>query len=160
MRRWGAAVALTLLAATPAGVARAEPVAPQPGSPCAAEQTGALTWVPDDRVPLECNGVWQESTAAYPVSDRWLSYGPALKLYGEGRRVASVASGSWTGTPTNPASRCRAEQYAVVYGTPTVGPPLVSEGAVGQPLAVTIVPLLFTVSFSGECLWVKDAGNR
>ena len=82
-----------------------------------------MTWPPDAKMQLVCvNGQWQTVTSPPPPNDRWLSFGPAMTLHGEGLRNPTVASGKWTATPQDPGSKCRAEQETVV-----------SPGVVSQP---------------------------
>jgi hypothetical protein len=150
-----AAVALAL--ALPA-VAVADPVAPQPGTPCGPNLGDAMTW-PDGTAPLVCAGgpagyQWTTVDSPYPVSDRWVSFGPAMKLHGEGLRNASIQSGDWTATPLDPDARCGAEQIAVIPGV-GAGPPHDSEGEPGQPLSLQVVPKLFSIEMTGDCLWQR-----
>jgi hypothetical protein len=77
-----------------------------------------------------------------------------MKLYGEGRRNASIASGDWIASPQEPDSSCRAEQVAVIDAG-VVGPPRIDEGAAGQPLSFRVLPNLFSITMSGYCLWAK-----
>ena len=91
-----AALALCFLSAV-----AADPVAPQPDTPCPSDYAGAMTWPADAKMPLVCasGGLWQTVTTPAPPSDRWLSVGPAMTLHGEGRRNPDVRSGDWTATP-------------------------------------------------------------
>jgi hypothetical protein len=150
-----AAVALAL--ALPA-VAVADPVAPQPGTPCGPNLGDAMTW-PYGTAPLVCAGgpagyQWTTVDSPYPVSDRWVSFGPPMKLHGEGLRNASIQSGDWTATPLDPHARCGAEQIAVIPGV-GAGPPHDSEGEPGQPLSLQVVPKLFSIEMTGDCLWQR-----
>ncbi|HEY7054090.1 MAG TPA: hypothetical protein VH496_18450 [Mycobacterium sp.] len=77
-----------------------------------------------------------------------------MKLHGQGLRNPNIMSGDWTATPQRTDSRCRAEQLAVVRAG-EVGPPMVREGATGQPLSLQVVPNLFSITMSGYCLWTK-----
>jgi hypothetical protein len=148
---------LALLFSAPA-VAFADPEVPQPGTPCASELTGAMTWRPDDRSPLEClNNQWQAVVTPQPPNDRWLSFGPRMTLHGQGLRNPDVASGAWTATPLDSNSRCRAEQRAVVEAG-VVGAPQVAEGPEGQSLSFQVVPKLFSIALSGYCLWTRAGG--
>jgi hypothetical protein len=136
-------------------VAAADPVVPQPGTPCVTNLSDAMTWPPDDQAPLVCAGDrWQPVATPYPVSDRWFSYGPPMKLHGEGLRNSSIRSGNWTATPLTPESRCGAVQVAVIPGV-GAGPPQSYDGVAGQPLSLEVLPKLFSIEMSGECLWQK-----
>jgi hypothetical protein len=149
-----AAAALALLFTAP-GVASADPVAPQPNTPCPSGFSDVMTWLPGAKMPLACqDGRWQAVTSPQPPSDRWLSYGPEMTLHGEGRRNPSVRSGEWTATPQDSNSRCRAEQSAVV-SPGVVGPPQTAEGQPGQQLDFQMVPRLFDLQLSGYCLWER-----
>lgn len=152
-----AATTLALLLSVPA-VASADPVLPQPGTPCSTELSDVMTWLPDDSSALEClSNQWQVVTSPQPPNDRWLSFGPPMTLHGDGLRNPNVASGSWTAVPQDSSSNCRAEQRAVV-GPGVVGAPQVAEGAKGQPLSFQVVPQLFSIAMSGYCLWTRSAG--
>lgn len=147
-----AAAGLAALAFPP--VATAEPTAPQPGTPCPSEADGALTKVSGSSV-LECSaGTWQAFTGPYPSSDRWLSYGPDVSLHGQGMRNPEILSGAWTAYPLSADATCRAEQAAVVSAG-EVGPPQVSTGEPGVPLKFEVLPVVFSIELSGDCLWKK-----
>jgi hypothetical protein len=140
--------------------ATADPVAPQPDTPCSSNLSDVMTWLPDATMPLVCvnqaNGYqWQTVTVPQPPNDRWLSLGPPMTLHGDGLRNPSVKSGDWTATPQDATSRCRAEQQVVV-SPGVVGPPQASEGKAGQPLSLQVVPRLFSIQMSGYCLWVRN----
>jgi hypothetical protein len=153
-----AVTALALLLWTPT-VAWADPVLPQPGTPCSSDLSDAMTWLPDDTSPLEClNNQWQAVTSPQPPNDRWLTLGPPITLHGEGLRNPNVASGAWTATPQDAASQCRAEQQAVVSAG-EVGPPQVAESPKGQPLSFQVVPQLFSIELSGHCLWTRSGDH-
>ena len=124
-----------------------------------------MTWLPDAETPLLCtDGAerWEAVAQPYPVSDRWVSYGPAVQLHGQGRRNPSMLSGTWIATPSSPESRCHAEQVAVIAGTPTIGPPRIDESEPGRPLSLEVVPTMTTIEISGDCLWqrVVPEGSR
>jgi len=145
---------LALSLSTPA-VASADPEVPQPGTACSPDLSDAMTWPPGDKAPLVCLGnQWQAVAAPQPPNDRWLSYGPTITLHGEGLRNPNVASGDWTATPRDANSSCRAEQRAVV-GPGVVGAPQVTESPQGQPLSFQVVPQLFSIEMSGNCLWTR-----
>ncbi|WP_036435784.1 hypothetical protein [Mycobacterium sp. URHB0044] len=154
------AVAATLLSSP--GPASAEPAVPQPGTACAASLVGALTWPADTKTPLQCAqpGRWEPVDNPYPISDRWVSYGPVMTLHGQGRANPTLLSGAWTATPLDGESRCAATQTAVVRGAPIVAPAGTAEGEPGQPLSLEVVPTLVTIEMSGNCLWQKvDQGD-
>ena len=101
MRRVTAIAVVSLTAAlwSPT-VATADPVAPQPDMPCASNLSDVMTWAPGAKMPLVCRAQqWQLVATPQPPNDRWLSYGPAMTLHGEGLRNPNVASGDWTATP-------------------------------------------------------------
>lgn len=147
-----AALAAGAAFAAPAA-AQVEPVAPQPGSACGSELADALTRTADRLTVLRCSGgSWQPLDDPYPHSDRWVSYGDGLTLHGEAQRNRELDSGDWLATPLEPGTRCAAAQTAIA-DTGSLGPPKVSTGEPGSPLAVEIAPLLFTVDLSGYCRW-------
>lgn len=158
MLRWsliGVAVAAVLV--SPTVVALADPVAPQPTTACAPELDGAMTWPADAKAPLVCAGAtWQPVADPYPISDEWVSYGPAMTLHGQGRPNPNLLSGDWTATPIDAQTRCSARQLAVIPGSPTVGAPRVDQAAIGQPLSLQVVPVLFSIEMTGDCLWQRS----
>jgi hypothetical protein len=157
MLRWSVIgiVAAAALLSRPA-VATADPAAPESGTPCDSSLDGAMTMPPDHGTPLLCVDTrWSPVTTPYPVSDRWLSYGPAIQLRGQGRPNPTMLSGDWIATPLAPESRCHAEQVAVTPGSPTFGPPRMDDGEPGRPLTVEVVPTMSTIQISGDCLWQK-----
>lgn len=161
-----AATAMVVAASGPlsaAACAHAEPpagpVVPQADAPCAESLADALTRLPDGQTLLECRSEpggyrWKPFAGPYPASDRWLSYGPALELHGQGRRNPEIMSGPWVGYPQDTVSRCSAEQAAVVSAG-VVGPPQMSTGEPGQPLQFEVLPVVFTIKLTGYCLWQK-----
>jgi hypothetical protein len=140
-----------------APVAQAQPAPPTVGAACTENLAGALTRLPD-RTPLQCapdpgfGYHWRNDVDAYPSSDRWLSYGPPLIVHGEGTRNREVSSGQWTGYPQDADTVCAASQQSVL-GPGDLTQPQVATGEPGQPLSVPLLPQLFTVEFSGNCLW-------
>ena len=141
------------------GIASASPIVPGPDTPCSSNFVGAMTWLPNDKMPMECvqgnsGPRWQPVTSPYPVSDRWVTYGLAMKLHGEGLRNASIKSGDWTATPQDSDTTCRAEQLTVVTAG-VVSAPQVDEGGAGKQLSFRVLPQLFSITMSGYCLWVK-----
>jgi hypothetical protein len=147
---------------SPQFCAWAEPAMPQEDTPCPSTFADVMTSLPDAKMPLVCaaqpNGTfaWKTVTTPYPVSDRWLSYGPELKLHGEGLRDGRIKSGDWVATPQDADTACRAEQIAVVNAG-VVGAPQIDAGAKGKPLAFRVVPQLFSIQMTGYCLWTKVA---
>jgi hypothetical protein len=108
---------------------------------------------------LACTGQadgfrWTVSTSPYPLSDRWLTYGPELQLHGQGMRNPEIMSGLWTGYPQVSDGVCRAEQVAVV-GAGKVSLPESVTGEPGKQLEFSVSPTLFTIKLSGNCLWQK-----
>ena len=141
-------------------VVTAEPAAPQPGSPCSESIAGALTQLPDFMTVLQC-GIqrggeyrWQTFDSPYPNSKRWLTYGPQLTLHGEGQPNREIDSGDWIAYPQTSDGQCRAAQLDL-RGEGERSPPQVSTGEPGQPLKLRVLPLLFTVELTGDCLWQK-----
>lgn len=138
----------------------ADPVVPQAGTPCTMNMVDALTRLPDETITLMCvdesagSYQWELYESPYPLSERWFSYGPELRLRGQGLRNPEIMSGNWTGFPQDTDGQCGAEQTAVVAAG-EVGPPQVVEGEPGQPLDIRVVPSLFNIEFSGHCLWQK-----
>jgi hypothetical protein len=149
------AVAALAFSLPVAPVSSADPVAPQPNTPCMSSLSDVMTWPAGATMPLVCqDGQWQNVTTPQPPSDRWLSYGPEMTLHGEGRRNPSVRSGEWTATPQDSTSQCRAKQTAVVSAG-VVGPPQLAEGQPGRPLEFQVVPRMFDLQLSGYCLWER-----
>jgi hypothetical protein len=137
----------------------AEPVVPQTDAPCSDGLADALTKLPDGKTVLECQGVpgnhrWTQLAGPYPNSDKWLTYGPSLWLHGQGKRNPEIMSGRWIGTSLDSYSQCSAEQTAVVSAG-EVGPPQLSKGNPGQPLELEVLPLVFDITLTGNCLWQK-----
>ena len=157
MMRWRLIAAAAAVLVLPPPVAWADPVVPQPDTPCTTALDGALSWPADAKVPFACaQAGWQPVTDPYPISARWVSTGPAMTLHGQGRPNPNLLSGAWVATPLSPESSCSATQLAVIPGSPTVGVPHVDEGATGQPLSFQVVPILFTIEMRGDCLWQKS----
>lgn len=145
------------------GCVRPDPVvelpAPSAGGPCAESVAAALTRLADGQT-LQCRNDsgeyrWESFTDPYPNSDRWVSAGYGLTLSGQGRRNPEMLSGKWIGYPLDPAARCRAEQ-AVVVRAGEVGEPRATVGELGEPLEFEVLPLMFTITLGGDCLWQKS----
>lgn len=143
-------------ASSPLAVASADPVSPQTNASCTAELKDALTLPAGATAPMVCDGAnWQPVADPYPMSDEWLSTGPVMTLHGQGRRNPMLESGRWTATPLTSESACGATQFAVVSGTPTLTPPQSDRGEPGRPLTLELVPRLFTIELTGDCLWQR-----
>jgi hypothetical protein len=138
--------ALAALALAP--VASAQPRA---GGPC---PTGALTKLPDGGVLTCSGGTWTPYDGPYPSSDIWVSDAAGISLHGQGLRNPEIVSGQWTATPLDPAAACAATQSAVVAAG-EVGPEQTTAGLPGQPLEVTVLPVVFRITLSGDCVWQK-----
>ncbi|OBK71976.1 hypothetical protein [Mycobacterium sp. 1274761.0] len=154
-------VAVIASPAMAAPVAAADPAVPQVDAPCPQAVAGALAQLPDLKTVVGCQDPgdgqlrWRTYDSPYPKSDRWFSYGPALTLHGEGQRNREIDSGRWFGYPQTPDTRCGAAQLDnAAAGNRTA--PQVSTGQPGQPLDVQVVPMLFTVELTGQCLWQKE----
>jgi hypothetical protein len=137
----------------------ADPVVPQADGPCSEKLADALTKLPDGKTALECQGAsagyrWKPFPSPFPNSDRWLSYGPGLMLHGQGKRNPEIMSGQWVGSPLDSGSQCSVEQAAVVSAG-EVGPPQISTGKPGEPLEFEVLPLVFNITLTGNCLWQK-----
>ena len=57
--------------------------------------------------------------------------------------------------PRDPATMCAAEQLTIVRAG-VLAPPQDSRGVAGQPLSVQVLPRLFSIELSGDCLWSRD----
>lgn len=152
------AEAIAVLSAPTA--AYADPVVPQPDTPCSPSLANAMTWLAEQEINLVClqqpnqSYQWITVTSDYPSSDRWLTYGPQLTLRGEGTRNHNLRSGDWIALPQDPDSQCIAEQVAVVSAG-VVSSPQVAAGATGQQLSFQVLPNLFSITMKGYCLWTK-----
>jgi hypothetical protein len=131
---------------------QAQPAGPTPGSPCGAPAERALSQLPDGTAVQCTGGRWAPYSDPYPSGDLWLSTDTGLQLHGQGMRNPEMLSGPWTGSPLAPDAQCRAEQTAVVSAG-EVGAPQVAEGQPGQPLHFEVLPVMFTIELSGDCLW-------
>ena len=159
MRLKVAMAAIVAAVLAPGALAGADPVAPAPGSPCAGNLADALTQLSDGSTFLVCHAApdgyrWTRFDGPYPSSDRWFSYGPAVRLHGQGLRNPEILSGHWTATPQDASSTCSAEQAAVVSAG-EVGAPQVSTGQPGQALDFEVLPVVFSISLTGNCLWER-----
>jgi hypothetical protein len=151
-------VVIAILSAPTA--AHADPVVPQPDTPCSSNLANAMTRLPDQKTILVCQQQanedyqWGIVATDYPSSDRWLTYGPALTLHGEGTRNYNLRSGDWVALPQEPDSQCVARQIAVA-GAGVVRSPEVETGVTGQQLSFRVLPDLFSITMTGYCLWSK-----
>jgi hypothetical protein len=155
MKRSAAGVAAALALLLSSAVSSADPVVPQVDTSCPAGLAEVMTWPSGAKMPLVCqDGQWRSVTTPQPPSDRWLSYGPEMRLHGEGMRNPEVKSGKWRATPQDSASQCRAQQ-SVVVGPGVVSQPETAEAKAGEPLEFTVLPRLFDITLSGNCLWER-----
>jgi hypothetical protein len=81
-------------------------VTPQRDAPCSETLAGAMARVADGKTNLVCTDQgggdrWSVFTSPYPLSDRWLTYGPDLLLHGQGMRNPELMSGRWTANRRN-----------------------------------------------------------
>ncbi|BBY51435.1 hypothetical protein MARA_49030 [Mycolicibacterium arabiense] len=152
--RWFAISIAAAAIVAPAATASADPAVPPP---CTGDLAGAMTWPAGADAPLRCDGGrWLSVDDPYPFSDRWVSDGPSMTLYGGARPNPVIEPGVWTATPLTAGDRCSARQTTVTYGK-VDGPPRVDEGGVGQPLRLEVLPRLLTIDMSGDCLWQKQS---
>lgn len=153
----GAAAAVWLVAS--GGFAHADPAAPEMGGVCSADLADAMTLLPDGTTYAVCQQAglgyaWTPAQTPFPPNDKWLSYGPAITLHGQGMRNPNLSSGQWTATPLDPESTCRAKETTVVEGG-VLADPQIFEAEQGKPLEVQMLPKLFYAELAGNCLWVK-----
>lgn len=114
-----------------------------------------MTATPDGQTFLVCRAAaWQPVSEPFEPSDRWVSHGGAgLKLHGQGRRNPEILSGRWVATPLDGASACGAEQSAVTDAG--VGAPQATAGVAGKTLTFEVVPVVYTIKLTGNCLWTR-----
>ncbi len=141
-----------LVAFGTAPLAVAEPTA---GAACSEGLTGAMTATPDGQTFLVCRAAaWQTVGEPFDPSDRWVSGdGSALTLRGQGRRNPEILSGRWVATPLDGVSACGAEQSAVTDAG--VGAPQATAGVAGKTLTFEVVPVVYTIKLTGNCLWTR-----
>lgn len=158
--RWRVFVVLGVSTAL-AAPAHAEPAVPQLGGACPPEPAGVMTLLADQQTYAVCQRnpdgdyTWAAAPTPFEPNDAWRSYGPPISLHGQGMRNPNVISGAWTGIPQDPDAQCRAEQQVVVEAG-VLSPPVVSEARAGEDLAVRLLPRLFSLTLSGDCLWTRD----
>ena len=169
MTRYRFATSCTLVVAfsvLTSGAAQAEPPspeappAPQVGSACLAEMDGTMTLLPDGQTYVICEQRlggygWAEAPIPFEPADAWLSYGPAISLHGQGMRNPNLTSGDWTATPLDNDTTCRAEEQTVIEAG-VLSDPQVFQGEQGRPMGVPMLPKLFYLKISGNCLWSKN----
>ena len=156
-----AVVALTVAAATAAGVAHAAPAMPAVGAGCSQDLDDTMTLLPDEQTYAICQQgpagfTWNPAPIPFEPHERWWSYGPQINLHGQGMRNPNVTSGQWTATPQDAETVCRAEQQTVVEAG-VLSAPRVDEGRPDEDLAVEFLPKLFYLTLSGNCVWTKDS---
>jgi hypothetical protein len=163
MKGFAALVAVPAAVLLAFGLARADTPVPQAGASCSADLGDAMTQLPNSSDFLTCEGrpdgshIWAPVATPFPPNDIWVSYGPPITLHGQGFRNANLASGQWTATPLDSGTACAAEQVTVVSAG-ILAPPELSQGKPGEPLSVEVLPKLFTITMTGNCLWAKEPG--
>ena len=152
-----AATATTAALAFATAPAHADVAVPQAGAPCPADLADVMTRLPNvgDFLVCQASGSWAPVLDPFDPVSRWLSYGAGIVLHGQGFRNPNLRSGSWTATPLNPAAVCDADQVTVI-GPGELAPVVHSLGEAGQPLQLTVLPKLFTITMTGDCLWSED----
>ncbi|CAN5639298.1 hypothetical protein BH11ACT6_BH11ACT6_15710 [soil metagenome] len=149
MKRVALAVMSVATALAVAPMAAAEPA---PGASCPAPD--ALTKLPDHTVLTCAGGTWTTFGGPYPSSETWVSDVTGITLHGQGLRNPEIMSGAWTATPLDPAAVCVVQQASVVSAG-EVGPAETTTGQPGQPLDFQVLPVVFSITLSGDCLWQK-----
>ena len=164
MRWCGAVVAAAAAALSFAAPAYADDPVPQAGAPCPQDFANVMTQLPGGRDYLVCQpvpdrpGSWAPVDSPFDPSSRWLSYGPEITLHGQGFRNPNLRSGRWTATPLDPLAVCGADQVTVI-GPGELAPLVHSQSLPGQVMQLEVLPKLFTVVLSGNCLWSEDQGG-
>ena len=149
-----------LAAAAVTGVpAHADPSAPATVPACTQDLDGTMTLLPDERTYAACGQTpagyaWSDVLTPFDPNDSWLSYGPVITLHGQGMRNPNVTAGQWTALPRDAQTTCRAQQTTVVEAG-VLAPPVVSAGEQGAPMSLQLLPKLFYLELSGNCLWQK-----
>ena len=161
MKRYvGATLVVAAAAVVWPGGAHADPIAPALQSPCPAELAGTMTLLPDEQTYVACQEdaagyIWTAVATPFEPNDAWLSYGPAITLHGQGMRNPNLSSGRWTAIPQDDETECRAQQETVIEAG-VLSQPQVSQAQKGEQLSVEMLPKLFYVELSGNCLWERD----
>lgn len=164
MRRCGALIVVAAAALSFSAPARADDPVPQAGAPCPQTFANVMTQLPGRQDFLVCQpvpdraGNWTPVDTPFDPSSRWLSYGPEITLHGQGFRNPNLRSGNWTASPLDPATVCSADQVTVI-GPGELAPLVHSQGQPGQPLQLEVLPKLFTIALSGNCLWSEGQGG-
>lgn len=133
---------------------------PVGGSPCPAGLVGTMSLLPDEQTYVRCQQsfglsyTWVPVQTPFDPNGSWLSYGPAITLHGQGKRNPNLTSGSWTATPQDPETICRAAQTTVVEAG-VLAEPMVVESEQGRSLALEILPRLFYIELAGNCVWAE-----
>jgi len=148
-------------AALAPGFAHADVITPALEQTCSADLAGVMTLLPDRQTYVVCREeivsrfAWQAAPVPFEPSREWLSYGPAINLHGQAMRNPNLSSGQWTATPQDSQAVCRTQQQTVIEAG-VLSAPQVSQGKKGQSLSVEMLPKLFYVELSGNCLWTQD----
>jgi hypothetical protein len=164
VRRCGALIAVATAALSFSAPAAADDPVPAAGAPCPQNFANVMTQLPGGRDYLICqpvpdrDGNWAPVDTPFDPSSRWLSYGPEMTLHGQGFRNPNLRSGQWTATPLDPSTMCSADQVTVI-GPGELAPLVHSQGMPGRPLQLEVLPKLFTIALSGNCLWSEDQGG-
>ena len=142
-----------------ASPAHSDPAPAATVPPCVDELDGTMTLLPDQRTYAACGQtaagwLWSDLSAPFEPNDSWLSYGPTITLHGQGMRNPNLTAGQWSATPRDPQTTCRAQQTTVVAAG-ELAPPVITAGEQGTPLSLQLLPKLFYLELSGNCLWRK-----
>ena len=162
MKRYRTAIMAFVVAgaALVPAVAHADVITPTLEAQCPADMGGVMTLLPDGQTYVVCREeiaarfAWQAAPVPFEPNAEWLSYGPPINLHGQAMRNPNLTSGQWTATPQDPQTVCRAQQQTVVAAG-VLAPTQVFEGKKGQSLSVEMLPKLFYVELSGNCLWTE-----
>lgn len=154
----GAALLMVVGGVSPA-IAAADPAVPQLQATCPVELADTMTLLPDEETYAVCQvtgagAVWAPVQTPFEPSDSWLSYGPNITLHGQGMRNPNLSSGTWTATPRDSQTSCRAVQRTVVAAG-VLSAPEVSEGQPGEAMPLRLPTNLFAVELGGDCLWTR-----
>jgi hypothetical protein len=159
MWRCGALLAATAATAALSSMApaRADAPAPQAGAPCPADLADVMTRLPNvgDFLVCQASGSWVPVLDPFDPAIRWLSYGSGITLHGQGFRNPNLRSGRWTAVALDPSTACGADQVTVI-GPGELAPVVHSQGEIGRPLQLDVLPKLFTITMTGDCLWSED----
>lgn len=158
--RCGALLAVAAVASSlswAAAPAHADAPVPQAGSPCSSDLAGVMTRLPNvgDFLVCQSSGSWAPVLDPFDPAIRWLSYGAGITLHGQGFRNPNLRSGQWTANTLSQDAVCSADQVTVI-GPGELAPVVHSQGDAGRPLQIEVLPKLFTITMSGDCLWSED----